>query len=206
MLVGLKVPDTSGPSAGRKLPASSSNFSVNEFTSLPCPTSDISNAFWPLGLTSKMSRSDGKLWFTSDRVTVTLLTAPFRPDTLITDGYGTLGAASARRMGELLKNVPAWTTVLMTRAVLFAFSKSTRSENTLTEFVTRPSRGGTTVSWTTALLAGAKLSRKQLRIPPLTKQNPWDVLKPRSPMPGGTWLMSTTFVAISGPRFSAVIV
>jgi hypothetical protein len=35
-----------------------------------------------------MSMSSGKVWFMVRRVTVTLLTGPLNPDTLMLEGYG----------------------------------------------------------------------------------------------------------------------
>src|SRR5688572_28210774 len=128
------------------------------------------------------------------------------PETLMTDGYATPGAASAIKIGDVLKNAPGSTTVLITRAVLFVSIKSARSEDTSTELVTRPSNGGMTVSCTVALLPRARLFRKQFTLPPLMKQNPCDALRPTTPIPCGTWLTNTTFVAMSGPRFTAVMV
>ena len=77
---------------------------------------------------------------------MTLLTAPAMPETLMIEGYGKPGAASPTKIGDVLKNAPGSTTVVITRAVLFVLFRSAMSEPIVTEFVTRPSTPGTTVS------------------------------------------------------------
>jgi hypothetical protein len=87
-LVGLNVPETSGPASGRLVAAASSSVRVTPLAGLLPPTSDMIIAFCPPGATSKMSTSSGKAWLKLLKVTVKLLTVPDRPDTLNGDGYG----------------------------------------------------------------------------------------------------------------------
>ena len=85
--VGLNVPDTSGADV-RLVAAASSNVSVMLLTAVPPPTSDMMMAFWPPGPTSSTSTSSGNVCPKLFSVTVTWLTTPVWPSTVMFDGYG----------------------------------------------------------------------------------------------------------------------
>ena len=87
-LVGLNVPDTSGPASGRLVAAASSSVRVTPLAGELPPTSDMMIAFCPPGATSSMSTSSGNAWLKLFRVTVKLVTVPTKPETFSVDGYG----------------------------------------------------------------------------------------------------------------------
>ncbi len=68
--------------------AASSNVKLTLLTGIPSPASDMSRTVWPPGPTSRISKSDGYVWVSPTRLTVTLVTVPLTPETLIADGYG----------------------------------------------------------------------------------------------------------------------
>ena len=86
--VGLNVPDTSGPIAGRFVAAASSSVNVTPLTDITPPTSDMMMAFWPPGPTTITSTSSGNVCPKLFSVTVTWLTTPVWPTTVMFDGYG----------------------------------------------------------------------------------------------------------------------
>src|SRR6185436_5649244 len=86
--VGLNVPVASGPPSERPAAAASEKVKVTLFGAVPLPASDSNNTFCPVGLTNKTSMSSAHVWLKPRSVTVTLLTVPPIPETLITDGYG----------------------------------------------------------------------------------------------------------------------
>jgi hypothetical protein len=88
ILVGLKVPDASGPMSGRLFAAASSSVNVMLLAAVLPPTSDIIMAFCPPGPTSNMSTSSGNTWLRLVSVTVTLATVPVPPEISMIDGYG----------------------------------------------------------------------------------------------------------------------
>jgi len=83
LLVGLNVPETSGPESGNEVGASSSKVRVTfAAPGRPPPTFDIRTVFWPSGPTRTMSTSSGKVWERPISWTVTLTTAcPANPVT-----------------------------------------------------------------------------------------------------------------------------
>src|SRR5262245_41633003 len=87
--VGLKTPETIWLVL-RLLVAASSKVSVTLFTGLgeadELPVSDMMMTRCPVGLTSRMSMSPGKVCERLLNVSVTLLTVPAMPETLIVDG------------------------------------------------------------------------------------------------------------------------
>src|SRR5581483_3909613 len=105
--VGLKVPETMGPlgEAGNDNDAASSNVSITLATEYGPPVPPISTAVCPAGPASKASISFGNWWLRLVIVTVTLLTSPANPETLIVEGYGTAGPWSGIVMDPPLPNV-----------------------------------------------------------------------------------------------------
>ena len=156
--------------------ALSSKRSVRPFASKPPPASDISITRWPPGPTSAMSRSPGNEWLNSTRVTVTRLTVPARPVTLMVAGYGNAGWASSRKMDSSEANAPGSTTVLTTRAVLLFGRKSRRSEKTLNEFVTRPEAVRPAVSVMVAEAERLSCPSAQVSVPLVKVQPPCDAV------------------------------
>ncbi|PYJ08219.1 MAG: hypothetical protein DMF06_13325 [Verrucomicrobia bacterium] len=86
-LVGWNVPVVSN-AVGSGLAAASSRVRVIPETSSLPPTSDMMMAFWPPGPTSRISISDGKVWVRFLSLTITLVTVPVRPATVMLEGYG----------------------------------------------------------------------------------------------------------------------
>ena len=74
--------------------------------SVPPPASDIMIAFCPPGPTSKISISSGKVCETPVRSTVTFVTLPVNPVTVMSEGYGEPGAASLIAIAPLLEKSP----------------------------------------------------------------------------------------------------
>src|SRR3989442_2860673 len=68
--VGLNVPLTSGPLSGTPAAALSDSVTFTLFTPVPPPTSESSIAFCPVGPTTRMSKSSGKLWVRPFSLTV----------------------------------------------------------------------------------------------------------------------------------------
>src|SRR5437867_1241112 len=95
---------------GSRSAAESSKRRVTLFRSAPPPASDINTTARPAGLTSSRSMSSGKEWLRLESVTVTLLTTPGRPETMMVEGYGVAAAPSLIVMELVLrKRTPlAW--------------------------------------------------------------------------------------------------
>ena len=85
MLVGLYVPEVKS-AVGILLAAASSSVRVIFTTSSPPPTSDMMMAFCPPGPTSRMSMSAGKVWLKLFNLTVTFVTVPVKPATVMFEG------------------------------------------------------------------------------------------------------------------------
>ena len=93
-MAGWKVPLTSWPASDNAVAAASSSVRFMLLTSPLPPASDIMIAFCPPGPTSKISRSSGNVWVKPVRSTVTLVTVPVNPDTVMSEGYGLDAALS----------------------------------------------------------------------------------------------------------------
>jgi len=85
IFVGWNVPVVKS-AVGIGLAAASSSVRVIPVTSSPPPTSDMMMAFCPPGPTSRISRSAGKVWLKLFSLTVTLVTVPVRPATVMFEG------------------------------------------------------------------------------------------------------------------------
>jgi hypothetical protein len=94
--VGRNVPPTSGPASGIDAVDWSSSVKVTPLASVVPPTSDMTIALWPVGPTSRRSRSSASVWvmFLSSRLTSVMLVP--KPATSIVDGYGVAGPSGIR--------------------------------------------------------------------------------------------------------------
>src|SRR6188474_624000 len=88
MFVGLKLPDASCVLSPSELAASSSKTKLTPEMPVVPPTSDKRMIFWPVGPTSNRSRSSGRACVRPNKETLTSVTFPDMPDTLMFDGYG----------------------------------------------------------------------------------------------------------------------
>src|SRR5690349_3984399 len=111
--VGRQVPDVMTAEAGRDAEAVSSKVRLTLTVSKLLPTSDMRMIFCPPGPTSRMSTSPGKVWLKPKSWTITRLTVPVTPETLMADGYGEeipdvpVGAVAGILMVVLLAKGPA---------------------------------------------------------------------------------------------------
>src|SRR5215212_282442 len=104
MFVGLKSPVTSCVLSASELAASSSNTKLMPLMPLVPPTSDKRIIFWPAGPTSKMSRSSGRGCVRPNKETLTSVTVPDMPATVMFDGNGFAAPLFGMAMLVLLKN------------------------------------------------------------------------------------------------------
>src|SRR5262245_979288 len=87
-LVGLNVPETSGPASGMDDAAESASTRFTPVTAVPPPTSDMMIAFWPAGPASRTSMSSGNVWVMPFSLTVAEHRYDWAPEMLIGAGYG----------------------------------------------------------------------------------------------------------------------
>ena len=80
------VPVANDPVLGSAAVAASDNVTVTLFALKASPTSEKTNTFCPPGPTKSTSMSLTHVWLRFISVTVTLLTVPFIPVTLIVEG------------------------------------------------------------------------------------------------------------------------
>jgi hypothetical protein len=80
------VPLVNDPLLGRAAAAASDKVTVTLVALKAVPTSEKTNTFCPAGPTNSTSTSLTHVWLKFFSVTVTLLTAPFIPVTLIVEG------------------------------------------------------------------------------------------------------------------------
>ena len=85
-VAGLKVPLERAPLSGISAAASSSKVKVSPLAAVQSPLSIISCTWSPWGPTRITAALDGQPWVKSFRVTVTLVTAPSTPATVMFDG------------------------------------------------------------------------------------------------------------------------
>src|SRR5438552_7230525 len=129
----------------------------------------------PLGATSRMSRSSGKVWLKLLKVAVTLYTAEVRPETMIVEGYGTAGALKMSSMVMavgLANERVTLTQVLVKTAVLLARFSSVWAAEILAALTIVPGIDARATMVTVALLPEARLPRPQVMRPPVLVQLP----------------------------------
>ena len=118
-LLGRNVPAPIAPVALSPVAAASERVKSMLLRKFPPPTSERMTAFCPAGPTKSISRSAGYVCEKPRNVTVTALTFPNIPETLIVDGYGvalpTLGIVTT---APLVKEKPPELTI--TVKILFA--------------------------------------------------------------------------------------